>query len=136
MKEIKLTESQLRKVLVEAVRGILNELGGGIHPSGQMDLFMNQDEVDDFHGNADDSMYGALLAAERECGWSHSKSVPVHGGMRYDCYSDDGKVSSKRFFDCVLRHSPRPQNVKLVKLRYRYAPEITRLGVVLLDVND
>jgi len=136
MKKIKLTESQLRNVLVEAVKGVLNELGGGIHRNGQMDLFMDQDEVDDFHNNADDSMFDALLTAERECGWSHSNSVPVRGGIRYDCYSDDGKVSSNRFFDCVLRHSPRPQNVKMVKMRHRYAPEITRLGVVLLDVND
>ena len=132
-----ISESKLRVIIRESIYRILDEIGGGIHPNRQMDLFMGQDEVNDFHSEADEMMFQALIKAESACGWSHSNSVRVNGGVRYDCYADgESSASATEFLDMVKKMSPRPQNVSIVKLRYRHAPEIHRIGIIIKDIVD
>jgi hypothetical protein len=42
---IRLTESQLHRVIKESVKSILSEITNGIHNDGQIDLFANQRDV-------------------------------------------------------------------------------------------
>ena len=120
------------------VRKMLNEIGGGVHPNRQMDLFMNQDEVDDYHETADDSMFGAMYNALCDCGWSISGEKEVNGGTRYTCYADNDfrAASQKEVIEKVKETSPRPQNLKFVNVRKQYAPEIKHLGIIIYDVVD
>ena len=117
---------------------MLNEIGGGVHPNRQMDLFMNQDEVDDYHETADDSMFGAMYNALSDCNWSISGEKEVNGGTRYTCYADNDfrAASQKEVIEKVKETSPRPQNLKFVNVRKQYAPEIKHLGIIIYDVVD
>jgi len=73
-----LNESQLRR-LFEA---------NGVFPDGQVDLFMNQDEVDEFRANGNKKLEEILREVERESGWAHDSDRDVDKGDRilHRCY--------------------------------------------------
>ena len=76
--KIKLNESQLRKLFEE----------NGMFPNGQFDLFMDQQEVDNFRKEGDEKLEKILREVELESGWAHDKDRDIDKGDRilHKCY--------------------------------------------------
>lgn len=134
---IVMTESKLRKIVRESVYRVLDEIGGGIHQNGQIDLFMDQDEIGQYNGVSNNAMVDALLSAESKCGWEHNNAVPVRGGVKYECYCGDYRSTDVgTFINTLLKISPKPQNVKVVNHKYRAVPDEKRVTILLKNVVD
>lgn len=103
---IRLTEHDLHNIIENSVKRIITEIGG-TYQDGQMDLFFNQDEVDDYRNTANGSMVKGLIKAEKECGWAHSSSKDMGKYTEYMCYPKNGNSKSRNeFVDAIEKYSP------------------------------
>ena len=68
---------------------------GGVYPDGQVDMFFDQNGVDEYRSSANGRAINALLKAEKECGWGHSASKDMRAYTEYVCYPLSDYLSIK-----------------------------------------
>lgn len=109
MKRIVITESAYHRLL---------EIGG-VYPDGQVDMFFDQDGVDEYRSSANGRAIEALLKAEKECGWGHSASKDMGAYTEYVCYPLSEYTSKDRgiFMDLIKRYAPIKDNINFITPR-------------------
>ena len=109
MKRITITESAYHRLL---------EIGG-VYPDGQVDMFFNQDGVDEYRSSANGRAIEALLRAEKECGWGHSASKDMGAYTEYVCYPLSEYTSKDRqtFMELIKQYAPIKDNINFMTPR-------------------
>lgn len=117
-KLLRLTESDLHEIVKESVSRIIKEMGG-VYPDGQMDMFFDQDGVDEYRSSVNGRSIDALLRAEKECGWEHSATKNMGKYTEYICYPSSEYQSKDRqtFMDTIKRYAPVKDNINFVCAR-------------------
>jgi hypothetical protein len=117
MRKIRLREESLRKLIKEM---------GGVYPDGQVDMFFDQDGVDEYRSSANGRAIEALLRAEKECGWEHSATKDMGKYVEYVCYPSSDYMSKDRktFIDTIMRYAPIKDNINIVCQRNSYTKVI------------
>ena len=74
-----LSENQLNK---------LYEIGGGAYSDGQLDLFLEPNEMESFKENGNQKFLEILKDVERKCGWTHDPKRDSSNGewFVHQCY--------------------------------------------------
>ena len=85
VKIIRLTENDLHRIVGNSIKRIIKEIGG-VYPDGQMDMFLDQDGVDEYRSQSNNGMIQGLLKAEKMCGWGHSATKDMGNYTVYTCY--------------------------------------------------
>jgi hypothetical protein len=75
-KKISLNESRINEIIDK----IMEDFVDGIHPNGQLDMFMDQLDVNDFHDFANFTTYHDFFYAVKNCGWEIADEQDVKGG--------------------------------------------------------
>ena len=106
MKRITITESAYHRLL---------EIGG-VYPDGQIDMFFDQNGVDEYRSSVNGRSIDALLRAEKECGWEHSATKNMGKYTEYICYPSNEYQSKDRqtFMDTIKRYAPIKNNINFV----------------------
>lgn len=106
MRKILITESAYQKLL---------EIGG-VYPDGQMDMFFDQDGVDEYRSSANGRAIDALKMAEEKCGWAHSATKEMGAYTEYVCYPKNDTLSKDRetFMDTIKKYAPIKDNITFV----------------------
>ena len=113
-KIIRLTENDLHRIVGKSVRRIIKEIGG-VYPDGQMDMFLDQDGVDEYRSQSNNGMIQGLLKAEKMCGWGHSAVKDMGNYTVYTCYPKNGMHKSrKEFMNAIINFSPRKNSVQFI----------------------
>ena len=116
-KIIRLTENDLHRIVGNSVKRIIKEIGG-VYPDGQMDMFLDQDGVDEYRSQSNNGMIQGLLKAEKMCGWGHSATKDMGNYTVYTCYPKNGMHKSRQeFMDAIINFSPRKNSVHFISNR-------------------
>ena len=109
MKRILITEGAYHRLL---------EIGG-VYPDGQVDMFFDQDGVDEYRSSANGRAIDALLRAEKECGWAHSATKNMGNYTEYVCYpqSDYSSKDRQTFMELIKRYAPIKDNINFICAR-------------------
>ena len=109
MKKIIISESTYQKLF---------EIGG-VYPDGQMDMFFDQDGVDEYRSSANGRAIEALLRAEKECGWGHSASKDMGAYTEYVCYplSEYRSKDRQTFMELIKQYAPIKDNINFITQR-------------------
>ena len=109
MKRIVISESAYHRLL---------EIGG-VYPDGQVDMFFDQDGVDEYRSSANGRAIEALLKAEKECGWGHSASKDMGAYTEYVCYPLSEYTSKDRqtFMKLIKKYAPIKDNINFMTPR-------------------
>lgn len=92
---------------------------GGVYPDGQVDMFFDQDGVDEYRSSANGRAIEALLKAEKECGWGHSASKDMGAYTEYVCYplSDYSSKDRQTFMELIKSYAPIKDNINFITPR-------------------
>jgi hypothetical protein len=103
----------MKKVLIsESAYHRLLEMGG-VYPDGQVDMFFDQDGVDEYRSSANGRAIDALLKAEKECMWKHSATKDMGKYIEYVCYPVSDYMSKDReeFMGRIKAYAPIKDNI-------------------------
>lgn len=92
---------------------------GGVYPDGQVDMFFDQNGVDEYRSSANGRAINALLKAEKECGWGHSASKDMGAYTEYVCYplSDYSSKDRQTFMELIKSYAPIKDNINFMTPR-------------------
>lgn len=125
---IQLTESELKNIIYEAI----SEMGGGIHPNGQIDMFQNQDEVDNEHSEANDEAFYRFEDTLGKCGWSFTDYNEKDNGVVYVVEPDGRRSCSKEELQqYIFANVPNSKYIKFGIRTNPYASEMKKLLVFI-----
>ena len=114
-KLLRLTESELHRIVENSVVKIIREMGG-IYPDGQMDMFFDQHGVDEYRTSVNNQSLEGLMKAEKECFWGHSITRDMGNYIDYICYPKSDYMSKPRqtFMELIKRYVPVADNVNFI----------------------
>lgn len=78
----------MKFLLKEAQLQKLFEIGGGVHSDGQLDMFLEPEEMDSFRKNSNEKILNILKEVEHGCGWAHDpqRDEDKGGYIVHHCY--------------------------------------------------
>ena len=99
-----INENQLHKLL---------EIGGGVHSDGQIDLFLEPEEINSFRDNGNKKIEQTLIKIEKQCGWTHNPKNDIDKGdcILHKCYPIEGSYENRpvprsEFMNILLDRMP------------------------------
>jgi hypothetical protein len=104
----------------------------GIHPNGQLDMFMDQLDVNDFHDFANFTTYHDFFYAVKNCGWEIADEQDVKGGKICTVAPASKKAcSASEVQTNIINKVPNSKYLKFGERTFPQRPDIKKFIVFI-----